>query len=327
MKLLSIIVPIYNSEKWLPKCLESLVNQDIDSKEYEIILVNDGSPDNSRVIAIEYAEKYSNIIVLERPNGGTSAARNTGIHAASGKYIYFVDPDDYVLENSLHVLLEKMEREKLDILRFAYFEVNEEGKEISSVKHPDPIDYSPKIMDGCSFMAERLGASCFVWTYLFKASIIKDNNIYFGEGVYFDDTPWLPQVLAKAKRVDSMDYKRHFYLIRSDSLVRNKEIGYERKKIAGQQYLIRELLRQTAASDNVFAKKWYGLMLSHCVLGLLSLVGECDFSRRSDYIRELSNLNVFPLSKYRLSRRNRIKIAIVNISPSLFCLYCHIRTF
>lgn len=155
MKLLSIIVPMYNSEKWLPKCVESLLRQDIPLEEYEIILVDDGSPDGCRKMAEEYSARYSNIIVLTRPNGGTSAARNTGIHTAQGKYLYFVDPDDYILENSLKAILHRMEEESLDVLRFAYTEVDEAGNEAHSVKHPEPIDYSPGVMDGCAFMAER----------------------------------------------------------------------------------------------------------------------------------------------------------------------------
>jgi len=325
MKLLSIIVPMYNSEKWLHKCVESLLHQDISSEMYEIILVDDGSPDGSRVIAEKYAADHTNIIVLTRPNGGTSAARNTGIRAANGKYLYFVDPDDYILDNSLRGIIDKMESEKLDVLRFGYIEVDEDGNEIQSVKHPVAIDYSAKVMDGYTFMGERLGAACYVWTYIFRTKIIKDNNIYCEEGAYFDDTTWLPLVLAKAKRVDSIDYRRHFYLIRSDSLVRAKDARSIRKKMEGERYLIKELQRQNFNIENVFARNWYNMMLAYCTLSLLSLVGVYDFKCRNTYIKELKELKVFPLSRYRLSRRNSIKTIFINFSPTLFCWYCHVR--
>ena len=114
MLYLSIIVPLYNSEKYLPKCLDSLLDQDIQESEYEIILVDDGSPDNSRFIAGEYARAHSNIVVISQANKGTSGARNTGLRHASGKYVYFVDPDDYILNNSLSRLLRHMEEKSLD---------------------------------------------------------------------------------------------------------------------------------------------------------------------------------------------------------------------
>lgn len=325
MMLLSIIVPMYNSEKWLPKCVDSLLHQDIAPEEYEIILVDDGSPDGSRAIAESYATEYSNIVVLTRTNGGTSAARNTGIRAAQGRYLYFVDPDDYILENSLKDILRIMDEESLDVLRFAYTEVDENGDVVSSVKHPLPIDYSSKIMDGCTFMAQRLGVACYIWTYLFRTALIKDNSLYCQEGVYFDDTSWLPQVLMRAERVDSVNVKRHFYLIRCDSLVQDKSPRTVRKKIDGQLYLIEELQCQKRSIVNIQAIKWYRQMLSHCVLALLSLVGQYEYEKRKMFIRFLRDQDVFPLSSYRCSRRNKIKIAMANLSPSLLCLYYNSR--
>ena len=323
MKLLSIIVPMYNSEKWLPKCVESLIHQDIPAEEYEIILVDDGSPDGCRKLAKDYASRYGNILVLSRPNGGTSAARNTGIHAAQGKYLYFVDPDDYILENSLKDILCKMEDESLDVLRFAYVEVDENGKEVQSVKHPEPIDYSPGIMEGCRFMAERLGGACYVWTYLFRTAIIKENSIYCQEGVYYDDTTWLPQVLMHAKRVESIDVRRHFYLIRSGSLVQAITPSAIQKKIQGLKYIIEELQNQRETIRDKRAIKWYDRMISHCVLSLLSSVGKYKFAQRKEYIGFTMARNVYPLSYYRCIGRNRLKIMMVNLSPELFCKYIH----
>ena len=325
MKQLSIIVPMYNSEKWLPKCVDSLLHQDISAEEYEIILVDDGSPDGCRQLAEEYASRYSNILVLTRSNGGTSAARNTGIRAAQGKYLYFVDPDDYILENSLKDILQKMDEECLDVLQFAYVEVDENGNEVTSVKYPTPVNYSSGIMDGCSFMEKRLGIACYVWTFLFRTSIIKDNSIYCQEGVYYDDTSWLPQVLLKARRVDTVNCKRHFYLIRSESLVRSKTPDAIRKKIEGQMYLIEELQRQKNSIDNVQAIKWYDMNLAHCVLSLLFLVGKYDFCHRRVYVRYLNKQHVLPISFYRCSKRNWFKIVMTNISPYVFCWYIHTR--
>lgn len=316
---LSIIVPLYNSEKYLPKCLDSLLNQDIPEDDYEIILVDDGSPDGSRTVAEEYASRHTHIIVLSQPNKGTSGARNTGIRQAAGKYLYFVDPDDYIMENSLARILRLMEEEDLDVLRFGYTEVDEQYHPTKSCKTPESPDYSSRLMDGCTFMAERLGIACYVWTYLFRTALLKENGIFFYEGDYFDDTPWLPRVLLAADRVDSIDFKRHFYLIRKNSLVQSDSGKSITKKINGQRFLVKELLRQKTEADNASASKWYDMMISHCVLTLLTLVSRFSSDERKECIDELKGYDVFPISTDKISRVNKMKVSLINLDPELYC--------
>ena len=93
---LSIIIPVYNVEKWLERCVRSVENQDLPSSEYEVILVNDGSKDNSGQIASKLSEEYDNIVVINKNNGGQSSARNEGMRIARGEYFMFVDSDDYI---------------------------------------------------------------------------------------------------------------------------------------------------------------------------------------------------------------------------------------
>lgn len=323
---LSIIVPLYNSEKYLPKCLDSLLNQDIPEQDYEVILVDDGSPDGSRRIADDYASRHSNIIVLSQPNKGTSGARNTGIRRAGGKYLCFVDPDDYVLENSFDVLLRKMEEENLDVLRFGYLEVDEQYRPTASCKNPEAPDYTAQVMDGCSFMAERLGIACYVWSFLYRTSLLKENDLFYYEGDYFDDTPWLPRVLAFASRVDSIDFKRYFYLIRKNSLVQSTSSRSIARKMDGHLFLVKELLLQKSNLNNQEASKWYDRMISHCVLSLLTLVGRADYENRNKYIQELGERKVFPISKAKYSMANRVKVSMINFSPALYCRMIHLKS-
>ncbi|MGN1327029.1 MAG: glycosyltransferase family 2 protein, partial [Clostridia bacterium] len=133
MPKVSVIVPIYNVEKYITKCLESLANQTLE--DIQIILVNDGSTDNSGKIAKEYADKYSNIIYLEKENGGLSDARNYGLKYATGDYISFVDSDDYVNKELYSNLINYMNND-YDMVKFNIVKVNIEGKKISE-------NYSP----------------------------------------------------------------------------------------------------------------------------------------------------------------------------------------
>ena len=116
-KLLSIIVPIYNSEKHLQSCLDSLLNQNVNVDSYEIICVDDGSSDNSYSIVCEYSDKHSNIVKLKKENGGASSARNLGLDAAKGKYIWFVDSDDTIRPNCLNTIFKLLNEKKPDSIR------------------------------------------------------------------------------------------------------------------------------------------------------------------------------------------------------------------
>lgn len=120
---LSIIVPIYNVEEYLSKCIESILNQSY--KDFELILVDDGSPDNSAAICDEYAKKDDRIIVIHKPNGGVSSARNAGLNRAKGKYIGFVDPDDYIEEKMYELMIKELESTQANLAICGYDYVNE----------------------------------------------------------------------------------------------------------------------------------------------------------------------------------------------------------
>ena len=122
--LLSIIIPIYNVEQYIGTCFESLFKQDLDYSLYEIIAVNDGTPDNSMKIVEEYAEKYSNIKIVNKENGGVSSARNEGIRRALGDFVIFVDPDDAISENSLLKIHQILVSNRVDILILRSFLMN-----------------------------------------------------------------------------------------------------------------------------------------------------------------------------------------------------------
>ena len=108
MKLFSVILPIYNVENYIDKCLNSIYSQKIDDELFEVIAVNDGSPDNSMEIVRKYVEYHSNLHIVNKENGGVSSARNEGIRIANGKYLLFIDPDDLIIPNSLIQLLDKL---------------------------------------------------------------------------------------------------------------------------------------------------------------------------------------------------------------------------
>ena len=313
---LSIIVPIFNVEQYLRKCVDSLLNQNIPSSEYEIILVDDGSPDACPAICDEYAAIHENIRVVHRENGGLSAARNSGIKVALGEYIMFVDSDDYIEPNVLGGLIAQMELDNLDVLRYNYKNVNEQYEIFHPNKDPRrDVDYSEFVTDGEDFLNNRLGPGCYAWQFVIKRELLED--CIFKEGIYFEDTDWTPRMLLKAKRLASTSMVVYNYLWREGSITLpdNPQKMYKvlRDKIA----LIRGFKEQSKLVQN---KSWFTRMTSFTVMTILSMLSAMSSPERTSYLKELKSLDIYPLSiSGEKALSHRIKIMLANISPSLYC--------
>jgi len=314
--ILSIVVPVYNVEKYLPKCLDSILNQDIDKEEYEVIVVNDGSTDNCLEIAREYAARVPNIVLINQENQGLSGARNSGIRAAKGKYIQFVDSDDYLEPNVEKVLVEKMERENLDVLRFNYQNVNEKYEVFEPNKSGKPyMDYTDKVCDGLTFLTERLGFACYAWQFMLKTELVKSIPL-FREAIYFEDTEWTPRVLVQANRVTSVGTKVYNYLLRCGSITKGTTVAKKRKVLEDKLKLIGSLKNQMLSVDD---KRWFEGMIASTVISVLGCIIEDFFAERGGYIRQLKQLRVFPISDYHLHKSALRKRGLINLSPELYC--------
>lgn len=319
-KLLSVIVPMYNSATWLPKCLDSIFNQGLDDTQLEVICINDGSPDYSADIANRYQELHpQSVVILTQDNQGPSGARNNGIRHATGKYLCFVDPDDYVEPQCYIQLLRQMEEENLDALRFNYVVEDENYHPTQECKHPLPFNYTPKLMTGTEFIGQRLGIQCYIWLYIFKRAIITDNQIWCYVGDYYDDTPWLPRVLMKVERMNVTPMCVQHYMVRSDSLVRGNTPRMVEKKINGLYFLIKTLCQQLSIVKDQHVRNWYAFMLSHSAMSLLSLVchrNPVDYKQAISFMKQY---HLFPLSMKKVLFRNKLKVALANVSPKLYC--------
>ena len=318
---LSVIVPIYKVEHYLVKCVDSLLNQDLSPEEYEIILVDDGSPDRCGEICDEYAANFINIKVVHRANGGLSAARNSGIEVAKGKYVQFVDSDDYLEPNVLKTLVAKMETDNLDILRFNYQNVNERYEIFDPNKDGKCfVDYRDEICDGLDFLTNRLGPGCYAWQFTIKRELLA--SCHFKEGIYFEDTEWTPRLLLKARRVTSTDVLVYNYLIRQGSITQSVDEKKKRKVLDDKFLLIDSLQNQMS---DVSDKRWFEGMISQTALSIIGYVCSNYYGQRKQFIRDLKNRKLFPLSVYQSNKPARRRIRIANLSPTLLCLIIHLK--
>ena len=312
---LSIIVPVYNVEKYLSKCVDSLLAQDLLPEDYEIILVDDGSPDRCGEICDRYATEHSNIKVIHRENGGLSAARNSGIDVAQGKFIQFVDSDDFLEPNVLKSLVQKMEDEHLDILRFNYQNVNEKYEVFEPNKVSKPfVDYCDEVCDGLTFLIERLGYGCYAWQFMILGGLLKE--CYFKEGIYFEDTEWTPRLMLKAHRVTSTVVMVYNYLLRQGSITQSVD-ERKKKKVLDDKLLLIDSLQEQMTT--VVDKRWFGGMVSQTVISIIGYVCTNFYSEKIAVCKALKNKGVFPLSCYHYTKAAARKIFIANLSPILLC--------
>lgn len=320
---LSIIVPVYNVSKYLAKCLDSLLSQDLKSDEYEIIVVNDGSTDNSGDIAQQYADKYSNIILIKQENQGLSGARNTGIRLAKGKYIQFVDSDDYLEPNVLKNLVDKMDADKLDILRFNYQNVNERYEVYEPYKEHKPfVDYRDEVCDGLMFLTERLGYGCYAWQFVIKSELLRCTENLFKVGIYFEDTEWTPRIITHANRVTSTDLMVYNYLLRRGSITNSVSIE-KKRKVLEDKFLLIESLKEKMVDK--LDKRWYEGMISATTVSILGYVVDNFYKEKDVYLRRIKELKVLPLSTYHQAKSALRKISLINISPIVFCWLLHVK--
>ena len=186
--LLSLIVPVYNVEQYIRPCLNSIIEQGLNDEDFEVIIVNDGSTDNSMEMVADIINNCDNIIVVNQANQGLSVARNTGIKHASGDYILFVDSDDLLVDNSLVDLVSQLSGNPVDLLIADFVKMTNE----EIIQRPVIANEAIYILKSGKevFLYDLDPRQCYVWRTFYKRSFLEKNNISFIPGIYFEDVPF-----------------------------------------------------------------------------------------------------------------------------------------
>jgi glycosyltransferase involved in cell wall biosynthesis len=215
MPKVSIIVPIYKAEKYLSHCVESILIQTY--VDWELLLVDDGSPDRSGIICEEYAAKDTRIRVFHKENSGVSSARNVGLDNAKGEWVMFVDADDWIEPQCIDTCLKAVVKEKLDMVQFNYRMIDEEGKFFMSKTINIPA------MDNKKYI-ERNSFNVCVWGALFARFIITNNNIRFNEEIKLaEDQLFIMTSMIHASRIAFIKESLYNYLQIDTSAVHNSK--------------------------------------------------------------------------------------------------------
>lgn len=261
MKQLSIIVPVYNVEKYIRTCLESIYRQGLVEDCFEIIIVNDGTKDRSMEVIQDIIQQHDNILVIQQENQGLSMARNNGMQQASGEYILLLDSDDLLADGSLAPLLAEADRLKPDLVMADFQKMNDEEIE-EALQHPTPpASMTVQQKSGWTLLLEDLNPrQCYVWRTIYRREFLVSNNIRFVPGVYYEDIPFIHECLLKAGAC--LRAHRLLYLYRighaSITTILNTRSGKDMATTIAKTWALRKIdglspeIRQRLC-DNVFA--------------------------------------------------------------------------
>lgn len=240
MELVSVIVPIYNVEQYLNKCVKSIINQTY--HQLEIILVDDGSPDRCGEICEKFSREDTRIQVLHKENGGLSDARNAGLEIATGKYVLFLDSDDYIKEDLIEKCVDAAEKNQSDMVVFDFLRIEECVEELISLDIEKSGVYTLKEEPRLLFGSPSAGNK------LFRRDLFVKTGIRFPMGKYYEDLGTIPKLLLLANRITYLKEAFYYYIIRQGSIMTAAKFE---KNYADRTEMINGIL------DFYEAKKYY----------------------------------------------------------------------
>ncbi len=307
--LVSIIVPIYNVEKYLRNCLDSLITQTY--RNVEIILVDDGSKDSSGDICDEYALKDSRIIVIHKENGGLSSARNAGLDIATGDFFMFVDSDDHVESQFCEKPLQLALKNNVDIVAFGYFKIRLDGRKVE-FKTDNPRIISPS--EGVKILLTKTDTIVdYSWNKIYRRSLF--DEIRFPQGKVFEDQATTYLLFHKANAIYVSDDVLYDYYFRETSIT----AGFYKPKSILDRFSI--LLERLA-----FLRKNYPDLETVQVKQLIdvAITGFIHLSGKIKYIDNIKKFSSF-MDENRdliLSLKNNKNIKLYYFNKYFFYLYC-----
>ena len=321
----SIIVPVYNVEKYLNECIDSILSQSF--TDFELILVDDGSNDLSGKICDDYAQKDNRITVIHKINGGLSDARNEGTKIAKGQYVVYIDSDDYISTcDFLKDLFEKSE-DNPDIICYKFKKFFEDSKTFSTCAYAFPdIQKYQTLSQKINYLVENDAFYCSAWSKAVKLSLLKENTIEFEKGLLGEDQEWYYHVLLNATSIDGIDKDYIIYRQRANSITSSWKI----KNLTDCIYIIDKWQKELQQSKKISLEYKEALLCSIAKLycNLLIAYSSFDDKNKKVHFKKLKSLSF--LLKYNLNPRvlyfNKLyKIVGFNLTMLILKIVCKVR--
>jgi len=323
--LVSIIVPVFNVESYLEKCINSLINQNLGKQNYEIIAVNDGSTDNSLSVLKRIKQNNKDIIlnILSQKNQGLSGARNSGIDIAKGKFIVFVDSDDVLLPNILKDIISLAQDNELDILEFGASGITESGKITFTAKSTSHNE----ILTGENYLAtiSYLGSAC---NKVYNLNFLNKNRLRFMPHVYIEDIEFNTRAVFLSNKIMATDIVAAHFLKRDGSITRTSNFLKRKKMIYDIHKVITSIndFNESKITDSSVAyipiKKRTCALITTMLLRILT--GINDYSIKKEIFCKLIEQNLYPIP-YKTDSKTKNWFRLLANNDILFSTLCKIN--
>lgn len=303
---ISFIIPVFNVEKYLKTCIESILLQNI---EKEIIIINDGSTDNSLNIAKDIQKRTDCIKIFSKKNGGLSSARNLGIEKASGQYIWFVDSDDFIPSHPTIAsnLYKEAINNNLDIVRGVYSIYNEATNKYNNNNIERSYPFANQVLTGADFLKSSLDCQCYevvAWLGLYKREFLLKHDLKFTENITYEDHEFMLRVLLTDKcKAMLINQNIYTYRLRKSSITTQPNI----KNLADIEYSISRMFILTS---KVNKQKYPNKAISALFYQLTRVYGRLTFKDQLKYKTNLTIKQRFCILKNTVSTHQQIKIFI-----------------
>ena len=309
MEKISIIVPVYNTSKFLKKCLTSLINQTI--KNIEIIVVDDGSTDESLEIAKSFAKLDNRVKVYSKTNGGLSSARNCGLRKATGKYIGFVDSDDYVDENMFETLRDMIKENNAQLSICGWYVVKDNIIEECKFKSKRTVLDSEKCID---ILLNHVSFDNFACNKLFDKTLFHDIN--FPEGKLLEDVLTIYKLIGKANKIVIDSVPLYYYVLHNFSITSN--LNKEINPAAFEAFIIRknDLLKSYPKLSKKIKSNYFTISKSYFIISINSKKRNEEFER--ERIKDMRSNIIFVWRDSSIPVRVKISSTLISIFPYLY---------
>lgn len=293
----SIIIPYYNADKWIGRCLDSLLSQDLPHNEYEIIVVDDGSASDAKVLK-EYVQKYPIVRYIRQDNSGPGAARNTGLKNAKGEYVLFCDSDDFVAENVFKNLYTIAHEQSVDMLFYKMVRVYE-GAQITLRDQSNSVTYYTSGQEYMTTLTGRITSG--VWQFMIRKEYVYCRGIQFPSWIMNEDTSFYLDAVLQAGRVATVDSDVYYYVQNPTSLIHSSGRKKQTLRYAENMYLCITKL-ETLITDIILTKNMplgcknnlIGMRDGRTYTLLHTLFIHGYVSETKSYLQQLKKIGAYP---------------------------------
>lgn len=319
MMLLSIIIPIYKVEKYIRGTLDSIYNQECDENTFEVICVNDGTPDGSMNIVKDFQLTHNNLHVINQENQGLSCARNAGLNIAKGDYIWFVDSDDKITTGALSMVKSFVSKKIVDVVGFNMLKENESTGAISLERISTCSSIKYNIITSGTFFYNKI-QTCPVQRFIFSRKFLNENSLRFFPRIYYEDAEFMVRVLCIVKKMSLANIAPYCYFVRS-----NGSIMSSNYKFAFTQSQLQRIENWKRINNYSLFSKQYAIINDAIFKTTCDIINNANFSNKEFLLYYKKNnielrKNAFKglMSIKYSTLRKLFFIPIIIISPLLY---------